>query len=454
MTKKYFFIGIAGTGMSRLALLLKQCGYEIAGSDRYYPEFINHPQIQRLLGQNIVLYPQDSSGIDGSIDVVVITPAIEESNIDLVKAKQLGLNIIARSKLLADIFNGMRGLGISGTSGKTTTTGMVSAILRHAGKKHLFYCGDDLVDESAVSTVEPGPDTAIVAEIDESDGSPVYYKCDSLVITNVSLDHKQLNEIIDNFVIFCNQCRNTIVLNADCPYYDELRNRIGDKKIVTFGIKNNADFMASDIQMLPDGSVFKIGTATFELVIPGLHNIYNALASIALLRQEGLTESEIAGGLRSFTGMKRRLELVASKNGIRVYDDYSHNPDKIYAALATLKRSCDRIFFIFRPHGYGPMILFKDQLIDSIKNALNCKDVAIILDIYDAGGTANRSIHSKDIVDSLKSKGVDARYISEPESLGDFLKTVVSSGDTVVLMGARDPYLSKTARSIADKIFG
>jgi len=453
MTKKIFFIGIAGTGMSRLAILLKQCGYEICGSDRFYPGSKNHPQIERLEKSNIRLYPQDASGIDKSIDTVITTPAIEESNADLSAAKLLGLNIVSRSKFLAGMFNSMRGIGISGTSGKTSTAGMVSTIFKYAGKPHLFYCGDDIAGESDLSFPEPDTDTFLVTEIDESDGSPVYYHSDSLVITNVSLDHKQLNEIIANFVIFCNQCRNTVVLNADCPYYDELRNKISSKNIVTFGIKNPADFRPSNINLCADGSEFDIGFVKFRLAVPGMHNIYNALAAIALAESAGLALNQTVRGLSEFKGMKRRLELVAEKNGIRVYDDYSHNPDKIYAALTTLKQSCRRLIFIFRPHGYGPMILFKDQLIKSVKEALNCIDKVIFLDIYDAGGTADRSVHSSDFVESLKAQGVDAQYVPDPDSLGAILKPQVQPGDTIVLMGARDPYLSRTAKTIANTIF-
>jgi len=451
--EQYFFIGIAGTGMSRLAVLLTQLGITVCGSDRFYPEQKNHPMVKRLLDRKINIYPQDGSGVSNDLTKIVISAAIEDTNPDLVKARQFSLPVITRSKLLAEIFNRCRGIGITGTSGKTTITGMVSSVLRSASLPHFFYCGDDLCDEPPLNTPsELNKESLMVAEVDESDGSPVFYNPASAVISNISLDHKKLDEITDIFLKFSSQCQDTLILNADCPSSMILKEKIEGKTIKTFGIHKNADYQAKNIVHTNYGVDFMCNETVYSVKSPGQHNCYNALCAIALLENIGLNSKQICDGLSGFKGMKRRLELVAEKNNIKVYDDYSHNPDKIYAALKTLKQSCGKLFFIFRPHGYGPMIFFRSQLVEAICKSLDPSDYIFFLDIYDAGGTANRSIHSNDLVEDIKKYGLSAEHISEPDKISLLINPHLKSGDTVVIMGARDPYLSVYAKNTADDL--
>ena len=451
--EQYFFIGIAGTGMSRLALLLTQLGIEVCGSDRFFPEQKNHPMIQRLLNRKIQVYPQDGTGITNNITKIVISAAIENTNIELIKARQLSIPVITRSKLLAEIFNQCKGIGITGTSGKTTITGMVSSVLRFATKPHFFYCGDDICKESPLNLPDGlNKNSLMVAEVDESDGSPVFYNPYSAVISNISLDHKKLDEIMDIFLKFSSQCEETLILNADCTSSMILKDKIAGKNIKTFGIHKNADYQAKNVIHTNLGIDFMCNGTVYSLKTPGQHNCYNALCTIALLENLGMDTKTISDGLSGFKGMSRRLELVADQNKIKIYDDYSHNPDKIYAALKTLKQSCGKLFFVFRPHGYGPMLFFRTQLVDAICKALEPSDYIFFLDIYDAGGTANRSIHSNDLIEDIKKRGLPAEHISDPSKISALIKPHIKSGDTVVIMGARDPYLSIYARNTADDL--
>lgn len=439
--------------MSRLALLFKQFGVEITGSDRFYPQQLEHPLISRLLKEGIVLSPQDGSGITSNITRVVASAAVEDNNPDMIKARALSLPVVSRSTLLAEIFNKNAGFGISGTSGKTTTTGMVSTVLRYLNKPHLFYSGDDLKDELSLPRITPNAlPLPMVAEVDESDGSPVLYHSRSVLITNVSLDHKETSFVMDIFEKFCNHASEYVVLNADCPYCRQLKDKIPDKTIITFGIKNTADFQAEKISSSEKGSSFVCNGVEFTIQVPGAHNIYNALGTIALLAKSNLTLEDIRAGLSQFKGMKRRLELVAEQSEIRIYDDFSHNPDKIYAALTTVKRDRARVFLIFKPHGYNPMILFRKEFIDALCSALTTEDFIFLLDIFDAGGTANRTIHSKDLIDDLQKRGMNARYIHDPDSIPAIIQPELKQNDTVIVMGARDPYLSIFAQTLADKL--
>ncbi len=450
---RYFFVGIGGTGMSRLALLMKQFGIEVSGSDRCYPSQCTHPLLARLREENITIVPQDGSGLSGEITKVVVSAAIEKDNPDIITAQSLSIPVQTRSQVLADIFNRNYGLGITGTSGKTTTTGMISTVLRHIQVPHLYYCGEDLSDPLTPAPVAgEGSSVPMVAEIDESDSSPVFYHASRGLITNVSLDHQHTSHIMDILEKFCHNS-DTVILNADCPYCTDLRNRVANRSVVTFGICNPADIFAGDIKLSADGVRFMCMGMQFKLQVAGRHNVYNALGAIAMLLSMNIDPYLISCGLGKFKGIKRRLELISHQSGVRVYDDFSHNPDKIFAALTTLKQVSRRIFLIFRPHGYGPMKLFRAELIDSISTVLTQSDRIYFLDIFDAGGTADRTIHSEDLINDLKRKNMNAMYVNDPENIAGLItEAELKEGDTVVVMGARDPYLGTFARSLSSKI--
>lgn len=453
--ERYYFVGIAGTGMSRLALLFNKMGIPVSGSDRFFPDQTHHPMLTRLIRKDIALYPQDGSGITPDVARVVISAAIERQNPDVLKAQQMSIPVVTRSQLLADFFNAHCGYGITGTSGKTTITGMVTTVLRYAHNPHIYYCGDDLCGELPLKTPNlTDNDIVMIAEIDESDGSPVLYYPNSAIISNISLDHKGIRELLDMFEQFAHQCSDILVLNSDCLSSMQLKTRISNPTVVTFGINNPADYRADRITLTRQGVRFLCNGIEYKLRVQGLHNCYNALSAIVLLESMGVDRTIIAEGLERFNGMHRRLELVAEKDDIRVYDDFSHNPDKMYAALNTLKQTSNRIFLIFRPHGYGPMIMLRDKLIEAICSALSPADTIFFLDIFDAGGTASRTIHARDMVDDLCHIGMTAKYVPSMESIAGLVKSQLSPGDTIVVMGARDPYLSQFAKDLASELLG
>jgi UDP-N-acetylmuramate--alanine ligase len=445
-----YFIGIGGTGMSRLALFCRDIGVCVAGSDRSHDRLSEHPLLLRLYDEGIPLYPQDGNALTNSITRAVMSAAIEKNNPDLMKAQSLGIPVITRSQLLAEIFNQHSGIGVTGTSGKTTTTGMISTVLRAIRTPHRFYCGDDLVSE--LHRDEPSmkeTNHIMVSEVDESDGSPVMYFSDIGIITNISFDHKPIPEMMDILNIFARQTRDTLIINTDCPNCTQLPAILDGKKTLGFGIYSKADYNAENI-CTDNGTIsFDCNGQSFKLPVPGIHNVYNALASIAALHSQGYELRDIAYGLSHFKGMKRRLELLSAVDDIRFYDDFAHNPDKIQATINTLKPFSKRLFIIFRPQGYGPMRLFRKSLVDALKVSLRAQDRVYFRDIFDAGGSADRSIHSRDLIADLCEQGIDAHYADPDTDLAESLGAELQPGDTVVVMGARDPYLSAYAQDLA-----
>ncbi len=436
--------------MSRLALLLKETGAQCCGSDRCYGSVDVHPMLDRLNAVGIQVFPQDGVFIDKNISKVVVSAAIEPDNIDLKKAIKLKIPVVTRSQMLADLFNETQGIAVAGTSGKTSTVGMLSTVLRYLKYPHLYYCGDDFCAEYPMPDLSAAP--VMVAEVDESDGSPVLYQSSHAILTNISLDHKELDELMEIFGKFCSQCSDTLIVNADCPFTATLLKKLKNKNILTFGIKKSANFVAEQIKLTPNGSEFYLNGIFCRLSVAGYHNIYNAISTVALLTAIGMEADSIVAGLAEFKGMKRRLELVKEKNGVRIYDDFSHNPEKIFNALSTLKKHSNRIFFIFRPHGYSPMIRFRQEFSQAISDSLSPQDKIYFMDIYDAGGSADRSIHSKDLVDDLNKHSMDALYVSDFDRLSAIIKPELVAGDTVVLMGARDPQLGIYARKLASDL--
>ncbi len=436
--------------MSRLAFLLHNIGVECCGSDRCCGLGDTHPMIDRLRSAGIEVYPQNGKHIDKKISKVVVSAAIESDNPELIKTVELKIPVVTRSGLLAELFNKNQGIAVTGTSGKTSTVGMLSTVLRYLIYPHLFYCGDDLCSELYIHSV--GKNLRIVAEVDESDGSPVLYKSKHAILTNISLDHKEIDELMEIFRVFCSQCSGVLVVNADCDYTATLVKKLKNKNILTFGTKKSADFFADRIKLTQNGSEFYLNDRHYQLHVAGRHNVYNAMSVATLLTVIGMNTDYIVEGLAEFKGMKRRLELVKEKNGIRVYDDFSHNPDKVFSALSTLKEHCDRLFFIFRPHGYSPMIRFREKFSQAISSALSEQDYIYFMDIYDAGGSANRSIHSKDLIQDLKNRSMNAEYVPKFDLLAEIIKPKLVSGDTVVLMGARDPRLSFWAKQLASEL--
>ncbi len=447
----FFFCGIGGIGMSSIALYLKKKGHTVLGSDRSFDQNKAPEMQQRLQKSGIVLFPQDGSSISPYIDTFVISSAVEERIPDVKRAKELGLTIKSRAEVLAEILSEHFGVAVAGTSGKTTVTAMVGHILYTLKKHPLMINGGiscNVYNNDAPSNLLMDGDEVCVIEADESDGSIERYIPDLAVVTNITLDHKNLDETKPLFKDFLMRARKGIVLN-----WDDSESRTLDldrPNIITFSAKGNSEatLYASDIQESLQGMHFKInGQATFLPMI-GHHNIENALAAVGLCMHMNISIQESMKALQSFLGTKRRMTLVGEVNDIFVFDDYAHNPAKIQAALNALKPLTKRIFAIYQPHGFGPLRLMKETLIQMLKQQLDSQTEWIMLPVFYAGGTVCKDISSDDIVVPLQQHSKRAVVLKKRQEVIDYVQKRACPGDSILVMGARDNSLSDFANDI------
>ncbi|MBI1884479.1 MAG: hypothetical protein HYS08_09800 [Chlamydiae bacterium] len=445
---QYFFVGMAGTGMSSLAHFLRAQGHKVMGSDRSFDQKKSESLQEQFKNSGIVVVPQDGAHLPSDLTAVIYSSAVESDNPDFVHAQKQKFTRVTRAEMLAQIFNQKEGIAVSGTSGKTTVTGMMAHILKAAGWDFSFLCGGQVKnfpEEGKSSNWHFGKGPWLLAEADESDGSLVHYRPKISVITNISKDHKDLKELHDLFQHLVLHTGKAIVINSDCPETKNLS--LPKEKSFYFG-KSKADH----IRLLKEGSRFEVDEAPYHLKIPGVHNIMNALASIATAQIIGIPIHHIQRGLENFQGVERRLELIGKTNNIRVYDDFAHNPAKIEATLNALQDKSDRVIAVYQPHGFGPLKHQWQELIEILSKMIRPQDQLYLLPIYDAGGTADRSISSESFVEVLKKKKIPTFFCQDRETLLQILRKKAKKGDNIVVMGARDHTLTELAHQIVRKI--
>jgi len=450
---KYHFVGLGGIGMSALAQIIRSKGSFVSGSDRRNDKKRTLEVFNKLESQGIELYPQDGTGIDSTLDFVVISSAVEENNPDLKIANHHNIKIIKRSELLGKLFNNKNGIAIGGSNGKTTVCAMTSWILDMAGHDPTVVGGGyakNFITDKFLGNAKPGRSETVVIEADESDGSLINYTPKVSVITGISKDHKTVEELGDLFSKFAEKTSDTVIINENC--FDLIKINDRSKKIITYGESNGIDVTVSKISCDPSGSKFKVGDSDFEINVPGLYNVFNALAAITVARTEGISDKEITKALETFKGTKRRMEIIGETNGIKVIDDYAHNPKKIQSAIDAARLISERLIVVFQPHGYGPTEFLKDELISTFAMALLPVDTLYMPEIFYAGGTAQKKISSNDIIKELKEKNVNAFFVPERENIVKEIKQRAATNDSVLVMGARDDSLTDLCQAILNKL--
>ena len=461
--KYYFFCGIGGSGMLPLALILKAQGCVVEGSDRMLDQGGTAQKFDFLRARGIPLYPQDGSGVSRAEQILVTSAAIEETVPDVTAARQLGAPIMTRAELLAEQFNAApRNVAVGGTSGKSTTTGMIGWILHQAGRDPTIMNGavmkNFITPDTPFASAVVGASDLFVSEVDESDGSIALYSPRIAVVNNIALDHKSLDELRALFHDFAAKAE-TVVLNLDNQETAALAAKLPPGKAISFSLGDDAaDLRAAELTPSPEGIDFEVSeratgaTARARLRVPGPHNAANALAALAAARAIGLTLDEAAAALGGFSGLRRRLEYVGTEGGVTVIDDFAHNPDKILATLATLHAFPGRLLVMFQPHGFGPLRLMKDAFIDSFASHLREDDVLIMPDPVYFGGTVERSVTSEDIVAGVRARGRPAFAFAERTACGDKLLELARPGDRIVIMGARDDTLATFAVELLGRL--
>ncbi|MEO6432712.1 MAG: Mur ligase family protein [Sphingomicrobium sp.] len=457
-----FFCGIGGSGMLPLASIVRASGGKVAGSDRSLDAGRTQSKFEYLRSLGIQLFAQDGSGLKPGMTLVT-SAAVEETIPDVVCARELGLTHLTRPQFLAQLLNKVqRSVAIGGTSGKSTVTAMTGWILHAYHRQPTVMNG--AVMKNFVTPAAPyasalvGDPEMFVSEVDESDGSIALYRPEVAVVTNVTLDHKEMDELRSLFAGFLGAARKAVV-NLDDPEARLLAETLDPARLVGYGFDSpGAAVKGKDYRDTDSGSAFAVEAvgerAEVHLPVPGRHNASNALAAIASVLALGVRLEDAATALGRFEGIKRRLETLGSAADVTVIDDFAHNPDKIDASLATLRARDGRLLIMFQPHGFGPLAKMGEQLADSFARGMAPGDMLFLPDPVYQGGTADKSRDSAWLAAAIGERGATARHVGERSAIGDALLDEARAGDRIVIMGARDDSLGEFGLSLLERLGG
>ncbi len=450
--KPFHFIGIGGIGMSALAYVLAKRQLPVFGSDvrpnqiTRRLESIGAKIFNRQEASNINLFPNPdniSNGDDAldekaNLPQVICSTAINKNNLEYKAALELGCPIFHRSDVLAALISEYYSIAVGGTHGKTTTSSMIGYMLVEAGIDPTIIVGGEV--NAWEGNARVGASKYLVAEADESDGSLVKHAPTIGIITNIELDHpdhyESLDEVVDIFQKFANSCE-IVVGSIDCQ---TVRDCIQPTISYSLHSNSNADYYVTDIDYRADGTralVWEKGKAlgVLNLRLLSRHNLSNALAAVAIGRHIGLEFGDIAKGLATFTGARRRFEFRGEVDGITFIDDYAHHPSEIRATLAAAKLQAapgQRVVAIFQPHRYSRTLTFLDGFAESFGHA----DLVVLTDIYSAGEADPGNVNGQMLADRVKENCDRVHYQPSVDRMCDFLSEILMPGDLVLFLGA------------------
>ena len=436
--------------MSALAQLLRARGDAVSGSDRYFDMGQLEDRANKLVTQGVRLSPQDGTGVHENITHIVRSSAIETDNLDMARARDLGLASVHRSSLLASIFHSCdRRIAVTGSFGKTTITGMIGWALAAAGLEPTVVNGGimrNFETERYIGNAVPGDGILACIEADESDGTCVKYQPTIGVITGLARDHKELDELQRIYRTFAENTSDAVVMSVQASA--TLFGLPGPRR-VTFGLRDG-DVRPRSVRLGNREIRFSVGRVRFRMRQIGQYSVFNALATIAVLRELGVSDARIEAGLRSFDGLARHMELVDRVRGVRVYDDFAHNPSKIAAAIEAVRAAgAERVIAVFQPHGFSPARFMRTDLAEAFARVLGSDDRAFLLPIYYVGGTAARDISSENIAADAVALGAPVYAVPDRATLAAAIADCVRENDTILVMGARDDSLRTLCRDIA-----
>ncbi len=440
------FVGIGGSGMSGIAEVMLSLGYQVQGSD-----LKNNTSVQRLknLGAKIFIGHHERNIRDA--DAVVVSSAVGESNPEVAAAREQLLPIVRRAEMLAELMRFRYSIAVAGTHGKTTTTSLVASVLAEGGLDPTFVIGGRL--KSADSNARLGQGEYLVAEADESDASFVHLKPMLAIVTNIDADHMStydgdLEKLRNGFVEFLHNLPfyGLAILCADDPGVNEVLGRIG-RSTVTYGIDSDADIRAEDIEYSEGLTRFRVVRPAKEepleisLRLPGLHNVRNALAAIAVAEELQIADQAVVAALEGFEGIDRRFQAhgeIDTTNGrVMLFDDYGHHPTEIAATIEAARAGWPdkRIVLAFQPHRYSRT----RDLMDDFATVLCEADVLILLEVFAAGEDPIAGADGRAIARAVRSRGgVEPIFVEELDGLAEVLDGVLADGDLVLTMGAGD----------------
>lgn len=417
MSGTVHLVGIGGVGMSALAQALLDAGGTVTGADRALGGSGARPGVLAALARaGVRLFPDDGSGIGPDTARVIISTAVEETNRDLRCARARGIPVVHRAAALAELLAPRRLVAVAGTCGKSTVTAILGHLLAESGFDPVVVNGAQVVGWDAggtrVGSTRKGMGAYAVAEVDESDKSLVAFKPFAAVVTNASADHYSKAEMDAVFDAFVRGVPGPVIDGRRTP-------------------------------MVPSA-------AARTIPLPGEHNAVNAECALRMAAALGADPARLAAAIRTFPGVERRLQRVGTCGGAVVYDDYAHNPEKLHAMLATLQAAYPKgVAVVWRPHGYAPLRKMLEALAAMFRATLCPCDELLVLPVYDAGGTTDRSLNSDALVARLNASPV--RFVEGLEDAETHLRTHAPAFGALVVAGARDPGLPVLARRLAGK---
>jgi UDP-N-acetylmuramate--alanine ligase len=426
--------------MSGIAEVLLNLGYAVSGSD-LAPSDVT----QRLQRQGATVFQGHAAAHMQGADVVVVSSAVKADNPEVVTARQLHIPVIPRAEMLAELMRMKYGVAVAGTHGKTTTTSLIATILARAELDPTVVIGGRL--NSLGSNAKLGQGDYLVAEADESDGSFLMLSPTIGVVTTVDAEHLDfygnLEAIKEAFLQFINKVPfyGCSVVCLDQPNIQSLVPHI-HKRFVTYGLTRQADYMARDVQFNGPRSQFDVyrdheRLGRFSLNLPGVHNVYNALAAIAVGQELDVPLTTMSKALEEFSGIHRRFEIVGTHGGATVVDDYGHHPEEIRQTLRAAKAVWpeDRLVVVFQPHRYTRT----QFLLQDFYTAFNEADVLILLDIYAASETPIAGISSQRLYEGIKEHGHrQIYYLPERDHVLPLLRQLMQEHDILMTLGAGD----------------
>ncbi len=437
--QKIHFVGIGGIGMSGIAELLINLGYQVSGSD--LKQSANTDRLASL-GASISIGHKPAN-VEGA-HVVVASSAIRPDNIEIVEAKKRQIPVIPRAEMLAELMRLKYGIAVAGSHGKTTTTSMIATVLLNGGFDPTAVIGGRL--NALGSNAKLGKGEFLVAEADESDGSFLKLSPAIAVVTNIDREHldhyANLEEILNAFVSFINKVPfyGAAILCLDDPNIQAIIPRI-ERRIITYGVRNQADLVASHIEFHGFGSSCRIRyrgnpLGVLKLQIPGEHGILNSLAAVATGLELEIPFEKIAAALGSFQNADRRFQIKGKKGDILVVDDYGHHPTEITATLSAARRACDRrMVVVFQPHRYTRTQALEEEFARSFYDA----DVVLVLPIYPAGEEPIPGVTGERLAERMKQFGHrDVSYVPDFDAAKRTLRQRLRQGDLLLTLGAGD----------------
>ena len=453
--KNIHFVGIGGAGMSGIAEVLKNQGYQVSGSD------IKHSAVTgRMIQQGIEITIGHQPGNVDNADVVVISSAIAEDNPELLEAKVLNVPIVPRAEMLAELMRFRHGIAVAGTHGKTTTTSLIASIFAEAGLDPTYVIGGRL--NSANTNARLGESRYLIAEADESDASFLHLQPMVSVITNIDADHMStyggdFSKLVNTFNEFLHNLPfyGLVVACIDDPVVRELMEEI-PRPALTYGLDESAMYRAVDIVQVASTTTFTvhgpdIDGLVINLNMPGQHNVLNSLAAIAVAWDEGISQQAIKVALENFQGVGRRFEMHGNfslpQGEVMFVDDYGHHPCEVEATINAIRAGWPerRLVMVYQPHRYSRT----HDLYEDFVRVLSEVDVLLLMEVYAAGEKAIPGADSRNLCRSIRQRGkLDPVYVESAEVLPQLLSSVLQKDDILLTQGAGN--IGNIASSLAD----